>query len=271
MRVNVRGEGFLAETTRIACEGVGHTLVTGNAPTDVLWICHHLETPDTTEFLARLAGDPWLRYPHPHTPILVSSPVPVGTIASLERRYPGQTFAYSPENIRRTQPLVDFRTQTRIVIGRRTYQNDALWEQLLSSFTTRLIWTDPETAEMAKHALNTYLALSIVFTNEIARIAAKVGANADTIADTLLTERRISPRAPLRPGPPYDPMGHLARDLTVLAQIAQTHGVYVPVLDKIRHSNEEGELWHSARSSQALQASSVSTSCADWWLTNGQW
>lgn len=59
-----------------------------------------------------------------------------------------------------------------------------------------------ESAEMTKHALNSFLATSVAFINEIASLCEKVGADAKEVERGLKSDIRIGPRAYLSPAPP---------------------------------------------------------------------
>src|SRR6202008_1092152 len=94
-------------------------------------------------------------------------------------------FASSPENLRLGRALEIFRNPGRIVIGvRNDGGRDKLWP-LLSKFCQNLLWMSIESAEMVKHSLNAFLALSITFTNELAIVAEQVGADAADIEKAL--------------------------------------------------------------------------------------
>lgn len=236
MRLMVSGNGTLAAATTLACSD--HFEVSGVAP-ELLWVCRDTplgedDRPGVDELIAEVRKD--IERVDPDVPILISSQIPVGTMALLEGVYPGRFFAYSPENIRVKTAFEDFCSQARVVVGRRDDKFDGLFLDLFDPFARRVIFTDPETAEMVKHALNAYLGMSIAFINEIARLSAVVGANADTISEALRSEPRVSPKAPLKPGPPFGE-GHLARDLYVLEAVAKARGVYAPLVASIRASN----------------------------------
>ena len=109
----------------------------------------------------------------------------------------------------------------------------------MDPFTKEIIFTDPETAEMVKHATNAYLAIMIAFTHEIGRVSKIVGADPQTISRALLTERRVSPHAPLQPGPSWGGE-HLARDVQMLMNIAHSHGIELPMIEGIHISKEIG-------------------------------
>lgn len=236
LKVKIIGQDTLAAATRTCC--AKHFDVTSDAP-DILWVCYdtpitHTDKPDVDWVIERIGEN--LPALGSKTLILVSSQVPVGTTRKLEESFPSYAFAHSPENIRVASAVRDFEAQSRIVVGRRNERYDHLLSALFSPFTQNLIFTDPETAEMVKHALNCYLAMSIAFINEVARVAAVVGADANGISQALLLERRVSPNAPLRPGAPFG-LGHLARDVFNMNEIAARKDVSIPIIAHIKESN----------------------------------
>lgn len=231
MNIKVTGEGSLAAAVR-------RYVPQGDGPYDALWICHDTPIlqdglPDTAGIKETICHDICM---HPVIPVLISSQIRVGTIASLEQMFPERDIAYSPENIRVAHAVSDFRYQSRIVVGRRSERNDHLFTELLSPFTPNLIFTDPETAEMVKHTLNCWLGMNIAFINEIQRVCDSVGADANIVSIAMLAERRVSPHAPLRPGAPFG-LGHLARDIYSVAAIAQAREIKTPIISSIMESN----------------------------------
>ena len=75
-----------------------------------------------------------------------------------------------------------------------------------------------ESAEMTKHAINSFLATSICFANEIATLCEYVGANAKEVERGLKTEERIGPKAYLTPGNAFSG-STLARDIRFLQKL----------------------------------------------------
>jgi UDPglucose 6-dehydrogenase len=241
MKIAVTGQGVLAKTTREACYRNGiEEVAPSHKDIEILWVCHDTPLDDKgvadyerviqwiQEDINELSGSPV---------ILLSSQLPVLTTFRLRERFPRHFFAYSPENIRVASADDDFARQARIVVGVPNSSRNSQLEALLSSFTSRIIFTSPETAEMVKHALNCYLGMSIAFINEIARVCDYVKADANVVADALLCERRISPNAPLRPGKPFGG-GHLMRDILAMEAISRGRGMNLPILTSIRKSNE---------------------------------
>ena len=115
----------------------------------------------------------------------------------METEFPDYTFCYVPENIRVATANDDFIKQSRIVAGRRSDKDDELICSLLTPFTEFILYTTPETAEMVKHALNCWLGMNIAFINEIARIGDAWGIEMPIVSRALMSDSRISPKAPL--------------------------------------------------------------------------
>ena len=101
--------------------------------------------------------------------------------------------------------------------------------ELLEPMHTRVEWMSLESAEMSKHALNGFLAVSATYANEVARVCEQVGANAFEVERALRADSRIGPAAYVAPGGPIAG-GTLARDVAFLEQLARGLDVTVPVL-----------------------------------------
>lgn len=238
MKLQIIGQDSLARATSECCAKVGWFTLTTEDP-DILWVCYDTpivldDKPDVDWVVEEIGKN---LPTSTRTLILVSSQVPVGTTARLEALYPGYVFAHSPENIRVATAVEDFQNQSRIVVGIRTDKFRGLVDELLFPFTAKIIYTDPETAEMCKHALNCYLGLNIAFINEVARICAQVGADASVVSQALKLDPRVSPKAPLKPGAPFGG-GHLARDIYTISQIGKKLGIPTPIISHIKESNE---------------------------------
>lgn len=142
----------------------------------------------------------------PGSLVVVSHPQVVGTTAKLEAAHPDLRFAYVPENVREEHPE-DWLSQTRFVIGTR---RPAVAELLAAHFHPAIVMS-PESAEMVKHALNGFLAVSIRYAQNIAAIATANGADPYDVARGLLTDPRIGSRAYLNPDGDVSP--HLQREI----------------------------------------------------------
>jgi UDPglucose 6-dehydrogenase len=180
----------------------------------------------------------------PHAIILVTAQVPVGTCDSLaelvRNRAPASTvtFAYVPENLRLGQAIERFRAPPLPVIG--CDHRDAYERLLLVLGPLAPEWhcVSLRTAEMMKHALNSFLAVNICFANELGNICDAVGADGKRIGELLRLEPRVGPRAMLSPGLGFAG-GTLARDLLTLRVLGDRIKQPTPLLDGAWTSNAE--------------------------------
>lgn len=180
--------------------------------------------------------------------ILISSQMPVGSVrrieALAEKEFPAKKFdfAYSPENLRLGKALDVFLKPDRIVVGFRTEKQKERLKKLIGSITEKVEWMSVESAEMTKHAINAFLATSVVFANEVASVCEIVGADAKEVERGLKSEQRIGPKAYLSPGLSFAG-GTLARDVNFLNQTAATQQLKIPLLASIKPSNDEHKGW----------------------------
>ena len=184
--------------------------------------------------------------------VLVSSQLPVGTTARLERMFlaarpdAGVSFGYSPENLRLGKALAAFQQPDRVVVGLRHETDRPRVSALLAPFTDRVEWTSVESAEMTKHALNAFLATSVAFANEVATLCEVTGADAKEVERGLKSESRIGPGAYLSPGAAFAG-GTLARDLVFLTELGERHQRPARLLSAARESNEAHKQWAAQR------------------------
>ena len=94
-----------------------------------------------------------------------------------------------------------------------------------------------ESAEITKHAINSFLASSITFINEISSICEYTNANAKEVEEGLKSETRIGRKAFLSPGIPFAG-GTLGRDVNYLNEISKKMKLNTKLLSSIRISNE---------------------------------
>jgi UDPglucose 6-dehydrogenase len=178
----------------------------------------------------------------PGVVIWITAQVPVGTCDALmaagrEAGIPSTArIAYSPENLRLGQAIERFCAPPLPVMG--SDDESALDElaKLLSPMTAEWYRVSLRTAEMMKHALNGFLAVSICFANELGNLCDEVGADGKRIGELLRLEPRVGSRAMLLPGLGFAG-GTLARDLQTLRAIGDRAGLETPLLDGAWTSN----------------------------------
>ena len=159
-----------------------------------------------------------------------------------------------PENLRLGQAIESFRKPERVVVGFRDAIDQPKLTAIFAPFCSRLEWMSLESAEMTKHALNAFLATSITFINELARLCEALGADAKEVERGLKSDGRIGSRAYLAPGGPIAG-GTLVRDVRFLTEFGQRHRVGAPLLDGVLVSNEAHKDWMHRRTEALLGGS----------------
>jgi UDPglucose 6-dehydrogenase len=215
------------------------------ANADVLWLCYDTPVNENDESdMEFVLGN--LRRALAHLSkgalVLISAQLPVGTCAKLEKELPQFHFACSPENLRLGKAIDSFEKAERVIVGIRSDAKKAVLEKLFTPFTPQILFMRTESAEMVKHALNSFLALSITFINEVARLCEHTGADAKEVSAGLKSEPRIGPKAYLGPGGPFAG-GTLARDVVTLTKIADAKGEKISVIPAIKQSNDLHRGW----------------------------
>jgi len=180
----------------------------------------------------------------PGTVILMTAQVPVGTCDALMQVIymsapdAAATIAYMPENLRLGQAIERFMAPALPVIGcddRPTFERlRAIFQPLAPEWHQVTL----RTAEMMKHALNSFLALSICFANELGNICDAVGADGKRIGELLRLEPRVGSTAMLLPGLGFSG-GTLARDVQTLRRLGREHGLKTPLLDGAWQGNAD--------------------------------
>lgn len=225
------------------------------ANAEIVWITVDTPVDDNdkadTEFVIKQVAATF-PYLNNDTLVLISSQMPVGTTQHLQQllvqQFPNKnvSFAYSPENLRLGKAIEVFTHPDRVVIGANNEDDKCKLAQLFSPFTDNIVWMSVTSAEMTKHALNAFLATSVVFINELATLCERVGADAREVERGLKSESRIGPSAYLRPGSAFAG-GTLARDVSFLIQIGQTQDRATKLFSAVLESNQDHKAWAQRR------------------------
>ena len=97
----------------------------------------------------------------------------------------------NPEFLREGSAIYDFMQPDRIVIGVESERAEKVMRELYEPLKANLIVTDIKSAEIIKHASNSFLALKISYINAIANICERVGADVDKVAQGMGLDKRI--------------------------------------------------------------------------------
>jgi len=156
--------------------------------------------------------------------IVVMSQVPVGTCERFAERlhriapHASHSLVCQPENLRLGEALATFLHPDFLLVGAEDEHAARGLLSLYDGIQAQKLVVGRNSAEMAKHALNAFLATSISFVNELANLSEAFGADIGEIVRVLRLDRRIGKHAFLSPGAGFSG-GTLGRDLQTLRRL----------------------------------------------------
>lgn len=174
--------------------------------------------------------------------VVDKSTVPVKTgekVADTIRRYnkTGAEFdvVSNPEFLREGCAVPDLMKPDRIVIGGNSERAIALMQKIYEPFMAPVLVTDINSAELIKHAANSFLALKISYINAVAQICEASGANVEKVADGIGMDRRIG-RNFLNAGIGYGG-SCFPKDIAAFIAISENLGVPFTLLKEVQRIN----------------------------------
>jgi UDPglucose 6-dehydrogenase len=180
--------------------------------------------------------------------VVEKSTVPAGTAQRVRRTLVRERpdaldcleVASNPEFLREGKAVEDSLHPDRILVGAETpwaFEVMRRVYQPLLDDGCRLIETDINTAELAKHACNAFLALKVSFANALARICERADADVVAVADVMGADARIG-RSFLQAGLGYGG-SCFPKDLQAFDRLAGKVGYDFPMLREIARINDE--------------------------------
>jgi UDPglucose 6-dehydrogenase len=190
----------------------------------------HAGAPDVSAVMAvsaQIAG----ALPNRST-VVIKSTVPPGTagrVAALVGR-PDVAVVSNPEFLREGMAVTDFQRPDRIVVG---CDNSAVAaaERIAGLYTkvaAPVVLTSTISAELAKYAANSFLAVKLSFVNEVAELCERTGADIGEVTQVLGHDPRIG-ESYMRPGPGWGGPC-LPKDTQALLHIGAVAGSELEVL-----------------------------------------
>ena len=176
--------------------------------------------------------------------VVDKSTVPVKTgdkVAETIKRYCKARVEFdmvsNPEFLREGFAVQDLMKPDRIVIGVRSQRPVPAMKEIYSPFNAPVIVTDINSAELIKHASNSFLALKISYINALSVICEAAGANVQEVANGLGMDGRIGRRF-------LDPsLGFggscFPKDLSAFVKIAEQLGYDFGLLKEVQRINAE--------------------------------
>lgn len=176
--------------------------------------------------------------------IVEKSTVPVETGNWIEhtvkinlKKGVGFDVASNPEFLREGSAIYDFLNPDRIVIGVSSKKAKDILLNLYKPIKAPKIVTDIRSAELIKHASNSFLATKISFINAVARICEFSGADILKVAEGLGLDRRIG-RSFLDAGLGFGGFC-LPKDLDAFIHISDKLGYDFKLLKAVREINQD--------------------------------
>ena len=175
--------------------------------------------------------------------IVDKSTVPVKTgekVAKTIRRYnkAGVDFdvVSNPEFLREGCAVADLMNPDRIVVGSNSDRALALMKKVYEPFMAPIMVTDVNSAELIKHAANSFLALKISYINAISAICEASGADVEKVADGLGADKRIG-RSFLNAGLGYGG-SCFPKDVAAFIAISEQLGLPFLLLKEVQRVNQ---------------------------------
>lgn len=97
----------------------------------------------------------------------------------------------NPEFLREGSAISDFMKPDRIVIGCESERARQAMQKLYEPLNAPILFTDIKSAEIIKHASNSFLAAKISFINAISNICESAGADVEKVAEGMGLDKRI--------------------------------------------------------------------------------
>ncbi len=176
--------------------------------------------------------------------IVEKSTVPVQTGEWLKRtlaRYGKKSVPFdvasNPEFLREGTAVKDFMNPDRIVLGVESKKARTLLTELYKPLKATMVFTDIKSAEIIKHASNSYLAMKISFINAISRVCELAKADVEQVALGMGLDRRIGKNF-LNAGIGFGGFC-FPKDLAAFIRIAEKLGYDFELLKAVEKINEE--------------------------------
>jgi UDPglucose 6-dehydrogenase len=173
--------------------------------------------------------------------VVDKSTVPVKTgekVAQTIARYnPGAEIdvVSNPEFLREGSAVDDLMKPDRIVVGVSSDRAIPFMKEIYEPFNAPIMVTDLNSAELIKHAANSFLALKISYINAVAAICEASGANVERVADGMGADKRIG-RQFLNAGIGYGG-SCFPKDISAFIRISRELGYEFTLLEEVEKIN----------------------------------
>ena len=143
----------------------------------------------------------------------------------------------NPEFLREGFAVGDLMHPDRVVVGVRSQRPVSAMKEIYTPFNAPIIVTDINSAELIKHAANSFLALKISYINAIATICEAAGANVQEVAHGIGLDERIGRRF-LNAGIGFGG-SCFPKDLSAFIKISEQVGYEFKLLKEVQRINAD--------------------------------
>src|SRR3989344_798588 len=176
--------------------------------------------------------------------VVEKSTVPVETgekVMQTIKRYNKQNVPFdvasNPEFLREGSAIEDFLKPDRVVVGVQSDKAASILKKLYEPLNTNIIVTDIKSAEIIKHASNSFLATKISFINAVANICEFAGADIQKVSEGMGLDRRIGKQFL------YAGIGYggscFPKDVDAFVTIAERKGYDFGLLKEVQRINKD--------------------------------
>ena len=183
-----------------------------------------------------------------YTVIVDKSTVPVETgdwvgktVSRINKKKIPYDVVSNPEFLSEGSAVEDFLKPDRIVLGVTSPRAEKVMRELYEPIKAPVLVTDVKSAELIKHASNSFLATKISYINAVSALCEKVGADVQQVAHGMGLDKRIGPMF-LRPGIGFGGFC-FPKDLEAFYWIAKQKGYDFSLLKAVKEINEHQKSW----------------------------
>jgi UDPglucose 6-dehydrogenase len=192
-----------------------------------------------------------------YTVIVDKSTVPVETgewVSKTVQRFNKSGTPYdvvsNPEFLSEGSAVKDFLRPDRVVLGVSSPRAETVMRAVYAPLKATVLVTDVKSAELIKHASNSFLATKISYINAVSALCEKVGADVQMVAKGMGLDRRIGPMF-LNAGIGFGGFC-FPKDLEAFYWISKQKGYDFQMLKAVKEVNEHQKGWVARKIEEKL-------------------
>jgi UDPglucose 6-dehydrogenase len=192
-----------------------------------------------------------------YTVIVDKSTVPVETgdwVSKTIQRFNKSGTPYdvvsNPEFLSEGSAVKDFMKPDRVVLGVSSKRAETVMREVYAPLKATVLVTDLKSAELIKHASNSFLATKISYINAVSALCEKVGADVKLVAQGMGLDRRIGPMF-LNAGIGFGGFC-FPKDLEAFYWISKQKGYDFKLLKAVQEINEHQLSWVARKIEEKL-------------------